>query len=157
MIQREKTITQKNESYAYCAEIFGISSKNKTVIDYYQRSCESLKDSWFADQLSLCNFPTKNKGYLEFPIFCNFHYDQNARSWSDRGKIGIGIVTKDDIAYTLDIYQKELEKYSPSYMAKHDEFLDNFNNKNSKYLYFLILIITAIVTMLLLKIHLKIA
>jgi len=135
LIQRDPNVTKGTRAFA--AEIFGISAKNQLVIDYYEKSCNSMKQLWYADQLSLCEFPTEKKAYLEFQVFCNFYYSQDARTWSDRGKKGQGKIEVDDADYTINKYLTELDKYYLNFKGTYERILSEFNKDKPKILVFI--------------------
>lgn len=103
----------------YAAEIFGF--KKLDDIKFYKQKCQEKKEEWFADQLSLCEI-TCDKAYIPFGTYSNFYYDTSAKSWSDRGRHGNGINSKDDEDFTIEKYLGDLEKDYPTIRQDFLEF-----------------------------------
>lgn len=132
VIQREPGVTKGNKAYA--AEIFGFSEKAPHVWKAYERFCNARKDLWYADQLSLCDLPTNNKHLLPFGPFCNFFYEKDARTWSDRGKEGKGKIEADDKKYTLDKFIADMNR---GYRLQFANYTKSFDKQKPKILVFI--------------------
>ena len=110
----------------YACEIFGINSNEE--IERYYETCNSFDKDWFSDQLALCSLKG-NQGSIKFGRWSNFSYDEEACSWSDRGRNGTGTATLDDINFTHDKFIDDLEKKIPKYREKFENFKLEIKNK----------------------------
>jgi glycosyltransferase involved in cell wall biosynthesis len=116
LLADKKTILMRrdfNREYGkavFACEIFGMNDLEE--IKSYRANCEKNKEEWFADQLALCE--VKNKSYFDFGTWSNFYYNELAKSWSDRGRNGTGINSKEDEDYTLNKYLSYLEQGFPN-------------------------------------------
>ena len=122
----------QNPKFSFAAEIFGFNSINQEIIRHYVESCEKLKSDWFADQLSLNTIPTEQSYYLEFGKYCNFTYQGQAITWSDRGRTGKGNLTSDDNEYTLKIFKQEMLRFINNFPGKHDKFMQDISNADDR-------------------------
>ncbi len=104
------------------AALFGISDPKEA--DKFYRMCEQNKDEWFSDQIALGNLDLKE---IERENWISFNYDENAKSWSDRGKNGTGKQTIEDIDYTEHKYLSKLSEKDKSYKIKYQKFIRKFN------------------------------
>jgi len=98
----------------YAAEIFGMNDSE--TIEKYRADCEKRKKEWYSDQLALCE--VKEKEEFKYGEWSNFKYKEDAKSWSDRGKTGIGIHTDEDYLYTKEKYIVDLYSRIPEYEDK---------------------------------------
>lgn len=135
LIQRVDGVTDGKTAFA--AEIFGMSTKNKLLYKRYALHCKNNKGNWFADQIGLTKFKysSKNIGNLKFGEFCNFHYDPQARTWSDRGKQGKGKKAGDE-HWVKDQFYNDLIKRIPTYEEAFKSFKQLFINNKPQILCF---------------------
>jgi len=121
-----------NPKFSFAAEIFGFNSSNQEIIRHYANSCNKLKNDWFADQLSLNTIPIEQSYYLEFGKYCNFNYQGQAITWSDRGRTGKGNLTNEDNEYTLKKFKQELARFINIYPGKNDKFMQEISNADDR-------------------------
>ena len=110
----------------YACEIFGINSAEEAT--RYEKLCGEHDKDWYSDQLALCKLQGK-KHPIEFGRWSNFYYDQEAASWSDRGRTGAGTLNMDDVNFTHDKFIEDLESRHPGYSDKYLEFMGRISNR----------------------------
>jgi len=81
------------------AALFGLYGKRETQKFY--ELCTENKDEWFSDQVALGKLDLKE---ISQGDWISFDYDENAKSWSDRGETGGGKITVSDYGFTEDKY-----------------------------------------------------
>ncbi len=111
----------------YACEIFGMNDLE--TIKQYRANCEKRKTEWYADQLALCEIQTKNRGLIKFGKWSNFYYEEEACSWSDRGKTGKGIFNEEDYDYTELKFIDNLENRFPGYEKEFNLFFQKEKTK----------------------------
>lgn len=111
----------------YACEIFGMNDFE--TIKEYRANCEKRKTEWFADQLALCEISSQKREYIEFGNWSNFYYDEQASSWSDRGRTGRGILNQEDYDFTQLKFIDKLEERFPGYEKEFNDFFKNETRK----------------------------
>ena len=93
------------------AEIFGINSIEMAKL--YANVCNSNVTNWYQDQESLCEFLKHDIkiGYIKFGDYSNFHFEPQAKSWSDRGRTGNGTFNKEDNDHNFEMFYNDLKDY----------------------------------------------
>lgn len=118
-----------NNKFTFAAEIIGLSDTD--IIKQYAENCESLKSDWYVDQSSLNFIPEKDIYNLRFGKYCNFGYQKQALTWSDRGRKGKGNLTFDDDRFTKKVFLDEMDKIINRYRTKHTNFIKRLQNADS--------------------------
>ena len=105
------------------AALFGLYGKKE--INKYYELCEANKNEWFSDQVALGKLDLNE---INQENWISFNYDENAKSWSDRGKTGNGKITASDYSFTEEKYMGRLIHMVEDYKEKFEKFMAKLNH-----------------------------